>query len=578
MTLESKKNWQLPENISIEELEKYKSLSPKIASLLHSRGIAAEDSERFLKPTLDQVPDFTHLYNADKAAKQIVEAVKAGRKIYIHGDFDADGICATSILWEFIYREMPKAIGKEVDVMPYIPDRATEGYGLSEPSVEAMIDGGAKLIITVDCGVRDKKLIQEIQKKHGVEFIVTDHHQPPDDLAKKLDYTVVHQMYPDHHYPELQICGSVVALLLIQAIRAELALPYEFNEDTPGLDLAGMATVTDMMPLTGVNRVLVKAALDQIKKGKRVGLVQLCEIAKVDPKAIEAYHFGFVLGPRINASGRIGSAIEAVKLLVTENPVIARKNSASLNSLNYQRQQLTEEIMQAARLRIDTELKDDKLIFLDGENWPEGIIGLVAGKIQEAYGRPTVVVTVKDEEIKGSARSLKGFNITNAIEEFNELLERYGGHEQAAGFSVKVGKLEEFRQALVNYANEKIDPTALTSELKIDMIIDTEDMNVDTVNELAQLEPFGYGNRKPVVMLQGVVVFEKFVMGRGGNHLRLKLKGDGIGFGTAVMFDCAEDIEKIEVDDLLDIAGTLGINEWNGNVDVQFLVKEWRKP
>lgn len=577
MTYESRKNWTLPEKVSAAKLAKYKGLSPKVAQLLHSRGITPKQSEAFLNPSLSQIPDYTHLHNAKEAALQIIEAGKASKQIFIHGDFDADGVCATSILWEFLYREMPKVVGADVKVLPYIPDRISEGYGLSTASVDTMIERGAELIITVDCGVRDKELINSYRKSHGVEFIVTDHHQPPDDLEKKLNYTVVHQMYPGDEYPELSICGSTIALLLVQALRAELGMEHEFNENTRGIDLAGLATVTDMMPLTGVNRVLVKFALDQMRKGTRVGLVQLCSIAKVELKALEAYHFGFVLGPRINASGRIGSAIEAVKLLVTENTETARNNSRALNSLNFERQQLTEDIMHAARGRIEAELKEDKLIFLDGENWPEGIVGLVAGKIQEAYGRPTVVVTVKEGEIRGSARSLKGFNITDAIEKFNEYLEKYGGHEQAAGFSVKLGKLDDFRDALVKYANENIDSDSLIPELGVDLIVDTEDMTVDLVNELAKLEPFGYGNRKPVMMLGNVVVFDKFIMGSGGNHMKLKVKGDGIGFGTAIMFDCAEDIEKLQTDDVIDIVGNLGINEWNGNVDVQFLVKEWRR-
>lgn len=580
MTYESRKNWVLPEQIDQKVISQYESaisgISDSVASLLCARGVEPKDAEAFLKPSLDQIPDFSHLYNADVAAKQIVEAVKVGKKIYIHGDFDADGVCATSILWEYMYRELPAELGVEVNVLPYIPDRATEGYGLSPSSVDAMLDGGAQLVVTVDCGVRDKELIDQYREK-GLEFIVTDHHQPPADLIEELNFTVVHQLYPGHEYPELAICGSTIALLLVQALRAEVGTEYDFEKQQKGIDLAGLATVTDLMPLTGVNRVLVKFALEQVKRGSRLGLKQLCVAAKVDPAKIEAYHFGFVIGPRINASGRIGSAMEAVKLLVTENEATAKRNSLSLNSLNYQRQQMTEEIMELARGKIEAELKDDRLIFLDGAEWPEGIIGLVAGKIQEAYGKPTVVVSVRDDEIKGSARSLKGFNITNAIENFNELLEKYGGHEQAAGFSVKVGKLEQFRAALVAYANENIDPDSLSPELNVDMEIDTSDMSEQFVEELSTLEPFGYGNRKPVLMLHDVVVFEKFVMGRGGNHMRLKLKGQGIGYGTAILFDCAEDIEKIQKDDRIDIVGSLGLNEWNGNVDVQFLVKEWRR-
>lgn len=575
MSNESKKRWVLPEDFSSIDSEKYGFDYRRIAPLLSQRGIKPTDVERFLKPSLSEIPDFTHLYNSKKAAKEIVKAVKERKRIYIHGDFDSDGICATSLLWEFLYKELSKLLKVEPNVFPYIPSRVDEGYGLSEQSIQAMLKDEARVIITVDCGIRDKELIRKYMSE-GLHFIVTDHHQPPEDLLENLDYTVLHQIYPGHEYPFKYLCGTAIAFLLVQAIRAEIGVDHEISIKSKGLDLVALATVTDMMPLTDANRIFVKFGLEQMNHGGRLGIENLSQSAKVHKGSIDSYHLGFVIGPRINAAGRIGSALDAVRLLLTEDKVAARKYAIKLNILNSKRQRLTEEFLNEAKLQIDSQ-KDEKLNFVVGKEWPEGIIGLVAGKIQEYTGKPTIVVTEANGEIRGSARSLLGFNITEAIGQFEKYLTKYGGHEQAAGFNVETGELEKFMKKIQKFANKTIDPEQLVQELKIDLRIKSDELKIGLVNDLDLIKPFGYGNRKPNLLIESAVVIGKSVMGAGKNHLKINFKDNGLGVGSAVMFNCDEDIEKIQIDDVIDMVGSVNINEWNGNSEVQFLLSEWRK-
>lgn len=426
MTLKSSSNWILPKEKISENIAQY---------ILNSRGL---DKEEFLNSTLKDIPSFEKLFNTKKAAKEIVKSVKDGKKIVIHGDFDADGICSVSMLWEFLFKEVSEKLNIKVDIIPYIPSRVDQGYGLTESSVNDVLELGGQLLISVDCGVRDRELIKEFKKEKGLDFVITDHHQPPSDLGTDLEYPLVHPMYPSHEYPDTNICGAFVTFLLIQAIKSQLYMDTEINENTKGLDLVTMATVTDLMPLQGINRVVVKYGIEQIKKGRRVGLSELIKVAGIEQKDIDSYHLGYVLGPRINAAGRIGSPLDAVKLLVSEKEEVCKSISEILNETNYQRQFMTQNGLDEAIGRIGE--SNDKLLFVVGDDWHEGIVGLIAGKLNERYHRPVLVGTRGEEGIRGSARSIPGFNVTSALSKCDKYLDRYGGHDLAAGFTVKKGK------------------------------------------------------------------------------------------------------------------------------------------
>ena len=564
MTLESKKKWIFPEKEIVKDFAK---------EILNKREI--EDVDSFLDPRIGDIPDCSYLSDTESAAKRILEHVEKGNKIVIHGDFDSDGICSVSIFWEFLYRELAKHLDKKINVIPYIPSRIDQGYGLTESSLDDILEMKGDLVITVDCGVRDKELIQKYKKDKNLEFVITDHHQPPEDILENLDYPLVHQMYPGKEYPNTEICGCAVTFLLIQEIKKQSGMEYTIDENTKGLDLVALATVTDMMPLIGVNRVFVKYGMEQIKKGNRLGLKHLVLRSGSQPQDIQSYHLGFVLGPRVNAAGRIGSPMDAVKLFVSSKEDQCKELANKLNSLNFDRQKLTFDMLEKGKGMVD---EKQKLIFVLGEQWHEGIIGLVAGKLLESFYKPVIVATINEEgEIRGSARSIKGFNITHALEQCDKYLARYGGHELAAGFSVKEGEVEKFKMEIEKIANEEITEEMLIPEVNIDLAVDTDSVSFSLVNELDKLEPFGYGNPKPTIALKECVIVRKKTMGQEENHMRLTVKGEGVDLLTLIMFNCKDDIEQLNEDDMIDVIGYPNVNVWNGNESMQFMVKEWRK-
>jgi len=563
MSLETKSNWNIPEKLKNEDLVKY---------LLEKRDI--KDAENFLNPTLENIPSYDKLYNTKKAAKQILKCIKAGKKIAIHGDYDSDGICATSLLWSFLYRDLAKHLDIKVDVVPYIPSRIDQGYGLTESSLNDAITLGAHLLISVDCGVRDKELITRYIEEKKLDFVITDHHQPPDDIATDLNYTLVHQMYPGKEYPDREICGTTIAFLLVQALKAEAGMNTEIDENTKGLDLVALSTVTDMMPLVGVNRIFVTYGLKQLQKGTRLGFKMLALRAGIEPKDIDTYHLGYVIGPRINAAGRIGSPLEAVKLLVSTDEKQCQEIANDLNDVNFSRQKMTSDILENAKMNI---VETDNLIFVLGNGWHEGIIGLVAGKLGEEFYKPVLVATNNEGVIKGSARSIKGFNITKTLEKYEMYLERFGGHELAAGFTAKLDTIEEFRTEITNYANETITKENLTRDVKIDLNLEAEEVTYALINNLKALEPYGYGNPKPLVYLEDLIVVKKYIMGKEKSHMKLMVKGSGVELLNIVLFNCFDDTEKINENDSIDVIGYPSVNVWNGNETIQFQAKEWRK-
>ena len=562
MSLRSESNWILPKEKINEDI---------IGYILKSREI---DRKSFLESTLKDIPSFKQLFDSKRAAKVIVSAVKDGKKIVIHGDFDADGICSVSLLWEFLFKEVSDVLNTKVDVIPYIPSRVEQGYGLTESSINDVLELGGQLLISVDCGVRDRELINMFRKEKGLEFVITDHHQPPEDLVTDLEYPLVHPMYPSHEYPNTNICGAFVTFLLIQSIKSELGMDFDINESTKGLDLVAMATVTDLMPLLDINRVVVKYGIEQIKKGKRVGLNELIKVSGLELKDIDSYYLGYILGPRINAAGRIGSPLDAVKLLVSKNVGVCKSISNILNETNFQRQFMTQNGLDEAISVIGE--SDEKLFFIVNNDWHEGIVGLIAGKLNEKYHRPILVGTRKDGVVKGSARSITGFNITNALSLCSKYLDRYGGHELAAGFTVKQGMEEKFSKCIRKIAQKEITDDMLIKDLRIDLLLSSEGINERLIEQLDVLKPFGYGNSKPLIALVDLVVVKKQIMGKLGNHMKLLCKGEGIDLITLVLFNCGTDTEDINVDDRIDVIGGVGINSWNGNEDIQFLVKEWR--
>jgi single-stranded-DNA-specific exonuclease len=294
MSLQKRSNWIIPKKRSKDILK----------SITSNRGI--EDIEEYINPSLDNIPSFKKLFGCVKAAKRIVKAIGREEKIVIHGDFDADGICATSLLWEFLYRDVSKFLKKKIDVIPYIPSRIDQGYGLTQSSIEDIKGLGCNVLISVDCGVRDRKLIEGY---NDIDFVITDHHQPPKESFEGIKYILVHQMLGDKKYPYQEISGSAVIYLVIQAVADMLKMDRKTEK---GLDLVALSSVTDIMPLLGVNRIFVKYGLEEIRKRSRLGLNALILRSGILPKDVDSYHLGYIIGPRINAAGRIGNPLDAV--------------------------------------------------------------------------------------------------------------------------------------------------------------------------------------------------------------------------------------------------------------------------
>ena len=568
MSLKSRGEWILPEGKIEGDILNY---------LLKKRGI--EDVEGYLSPSLKDIPSSSKLYDSQRAAKEILSSVKNGEKIIIHGDFDSDGICASSILWEFLYRDLATFLGQKIDIIPYIPSRIEEGYGLTEDSLNSVLELGGKLLISVDCGVRDEQLIKKYMKgskgKQPLKIVVTDHHQPPEDLSEDLEYPLVHQMYPNHEYPYTQICGTAVAFLLIQEIKKQVGMDFELTPETKGLDLVAMATITDIMPLVGINRIFVKYGLEQIRKRSRKGLNHLCLRAGINPEDVNSYHLGYVLGPRINAAGRIGSPLDAVKLLVSNDDKLCQDIAEELEKLNFERQQLTTNTKEEALVLIG-DVSKNNAIFVLGSEWHDGIIGLVAGKLQEEYHRPVIVATENRDSVKGSARSISGFNITEALGELSKYLERYGGHELAAGFTAKKDLVNEFKEEFIKFANKQIKKEQLIVRTEVDLVLNTSNITKRLIEQLSLLEPLGFKNPKPIICLQDLVIVTKTVMGTEKNHLKLLVKGDGIDLLQLVLFNVEDDIDVLEKDTVIDVIGYPDINVWNNVESIQFKVKEWR--
>lgn len=564
--------WKLCPKINSLVSKKLSDYPIMIRQLLFNRGIKTkEEAEKFLDKNYVKFYNPSKIYQIEKTAKLILDFARKGKKIFIHGDFDVDGICATSILWDFLYREL------EADVLPYIPSRFDEGYGMSDASLSRIKEQGGELVITVDCGIKDDELISKWSKK-GLQFIVTDHHElkKVDDeiILPKKALAIVHPRHPKGKYPFKEISGATVVWKLVSVIRKVDGL--DFDTDAY-LDLVALSTVCDIMPVISENRSILKSGLKQIRKTERAGLRRLIYDAGFKPVNIDTYHIGFVIGPRLNAAGRLDHAIDAVKLLVTKSGRQAREISEKLNQLNQKRQRIQDEIYKNAIKQIKKVGTKTKLYFVWGEDWAEGVIGIVAGKISGMYNRPVLIATRKGGEYTGSARSIDRFNIIKAINLQSEILERFGGHPQAAGFTVSPENIEQFRDNLLEIADRELSEEDIQKEEIADCEIKLEDISNELLEWIDKLAPFGYGNTSPKFILNNVDLTDITFVGRDANHLRFALLNrdtgeylKGIGFGLGKEF---KDLKSGVVVNLL---FALELNEWNGEKSLQLNVKDIR--
>ena len=576
--------WRIAHKIPKKFRKALSNYSDIEAQLLYNKGIKSNsEAKKYFDPKLENIAAANLLPNAKKAAAFILDAVKSKKKIFIYGDYDVDGICSTSILFDFLYRKL------KANVLPYIPDRFEEGYGLNKIGLDYILEQGGQLVITVDCGIRDAKLIRQYSEK-GLEFIVTDHHTLPtsqggtnkgkvdkNDIQKSAS-VVVHPQLGKYEFQNICATAVVWKLVQVMSFKKDIILPDDY------IDLVALATVCDLMPLTNENRDIVSAGIKYIKENKsNKGLKEIIKLAQLDINIFDSYHFGFVIGPRLNAAGRIDHALNGVRLFTSNNPEQIYNLALKLHSLNIKRQELTEKMLKESQEDAEKQIKEGrKLIFVARKDWSEGIVGLIAGRLSEKYFLPVLAASIREDDVKGSARSIPGFDITKAISKNEKLLLKYGGHNQAAGFSLKKENLEKFIKSMHLIAKKELADDMLLKLIEVDMELGSQDINIELIEKtLSKFRPFGFGNKEPVFTIRNVSIIQApQLMGSSGQHLKFSVQTaidsainssifEVVAFNNAQKF-----FGLINTQKRYDLAGTFGINEWRGNKTIQLKLKE----
>jgi single-stranded-DNA-specific exonuclease len=566
------KNWQIMPKIKEDFIKKYPEIDGFVLQLLFNRGITDKDEiDLFLEPDYEKNTHDPFLFNdMNKVVGLIVEHIKKQDKIVVYGDYDADGVTATALLIETL-----GTLKASVDA--YIPNRVSEGYGLNKEAIDELIKDGAKLIITVDGGIRNKEEV-EYAKSIGLDIIITDHHVPPDDKNDLPDCLIINPLVQDEKYSFKYLSGVGVAFKLAKAIinKSKLSDDNKKKLEERILDLVAIGTVADCVSLLGENRILVKEGLKALNKTKRIGLQELIKVAQTNNgKILEAWNIGFQIAPRLNAAGRMDHANTALELLLTKDKKEAEAIARRLNSRNQERQETTAEIVDQIINIAEKRNQDDKIIIAvtpEDEIWNEGVVGLVAGKISDKYYLPTLVITKGDEGFKGSGRSIEEFNVMEAIEKCSELFERYGGHPMACGFSFKEGNLDKFKKQITEIANSKLKDIDLKPRVEIEAELELGEVDEELIKQVENLAPFGQNNERPKFASQDIEIVDIITMGINGQHLKLRLKSDTSSVLSAVGFGQAEKWKELKIGDKIDIVYYAEMNEFNGRSEVQLKI------
>lgn len=581
------KRWNI---LNKTTLGKKANINEKIFKiLLENRGLTDKKTiQEFLYPKLEHAT--TDSVGIDrkqfkKAMDRVYDAIKNHEQIIIYGDYDVDGITGTAILWETLY-------GMKAKVLPYLPDRIDEGYGLSEKGISnlKLKISNIKLIITVDNGIVANEAV-EFAKKQGIDVIITDHHT----IDKKLPdaFAIVHTT---------KMCGAGIAWLVAKELKAQSVhlggsgrkepacersetrasrLQRSGSHDSSEVDvaidehleLAALGTVADMVPLTGANRTIVKFGLEKIRRTRRPGLLELYKQAGIE-KEIGVYEIGFLIAPRLNAAGRIENAMDSLRLLCTNNKGKAQILAEQLEITNRERQFLMKQAAEHASLYVKTQDSLKKILIVAHESYAQGVIGLVAGKLVEEYYRPSIVISKGEKYSKASARSVSGFNIIEFLRSTPEYFVNVGGHPMAAGFTIETEKIVFFKEALETTAEKQIDRETLTKSVRIDCELPLSAVTQDLFISLQQLEPYGMANPQPVFATRDVVIDDLRVLGREGNHLKLRVSSPNSEPLDAIAFNMGELAGDIKTGDTIGLAYTIDENTWNGNTKLQLKVKD----
>ena len=546
-------------------------VSAPTARLLAIRGLAeVEPARRFLAPALDDLHDPFGLTGMREAVDRIRGAIARREQIAIHGDYDVDGVTSTVIL-----RRALELLG--ADVVHFIPERLRDGYGLQPASLDQLRAGGARVAISVDCGIRGVEAADHA-RAIGLDLIITDHHEPDTTLPRAL--AVINPKRHDCTYADKDLAGVGVALKLVQALFAHARRP----EWLPGfVKIAAIGTLADVVPLVGENRVIAKLGLQMLSAGPhRVGLRALLEVCGLTGKALEAHHVGFSLAPRINAAGRMSTPDIAARLLLAADESMsadARALAERLDVENQRRRAEEAEIVQQARKAVDTDLEvgSRTVIVVAGEGWHRGVIGIVASKLVDAYQRPAIVLSVDGETAHGSCRSLPSFDVLDALESCGELMTRFGGHKQAAGLTIEAARIGELRARVNAHADRCLDPDDLKPRLWVDGALGFRAISAQVAAEMTTLAPFGPGNPKPIFQTGRVEVVDgpRPVKER---HLKMSFRHDGRVI-RGIAWRASERADFLaEHRAAVDVAFSVEEDAWNGQRYVQLSVADFRAP
>jgi single-stranded-DNA-specific exonuclease len=551
-----------PDPGKIKELAQTLSVSECIASLLLQRGIETfDDAKRFFRPTLDDLHDPFLMKDMDKAVTRIESAIKNKENILVFGDYDVDGTTAVSLVSSYLKTYYP-------NVATYIPDRYDEGYGVSYKGIDYADDNGCSLIIALDCGIKSISHVA-YAKERNIDFIICDHHRPGAELPDAI--AVLDPKRADCYYPYDELCGCGIGFKLIQALGANRG---ESTEDlVPYLDLVATAIAADIVPMTGENRVMAKFGLEVINAFPRPGIKAL--VHQVKKKMLDISDVVFIIAPRINAAGRIRHGNYAVELLTEFDFDQAVEFAAAIEQYNADRKELDKQITAEALRQIEDNSEHERFTtVVYSETWHKGVIGIVASRLIETYYRPTLVFTKSGDKLAASARSVRDFDIYNALECCAEHLEQFGGHMYAAGMTIKEENYSLFKAAFEKTVRDSILPELLTPEIIIDCDLDFADIDAKFVRILKQFEPFGPENMAPVFRTKSVVDSgHAKQIGDDRNHLRLFAKQDAQGV-AAIGFGLGDRLARVANAQPFDAVYCVDENEWNGTVSLQLRLKD----
>jgi single-stranded-DNA-specific exonuclease len=559
------KRWQVAERLMPEADIALKGFPKVLRQILYNKGYASEEAAlTYLQAGFPKGTEPFNLLGLQSAALRVAAAIQKNEQVFVYGDYDADGVTATALLVQVLK-------GLRGNVLPYIPNRFDEGYGLNKEALDIIKSQGAAVVVTVDCGIRSPDEAA-YARSIGLDLIITDHHHPEEILPDA--YAIVNPKQPDDSYPDKDLAGVGLAYKLAQGLISLMqthGIPTHNVKAEDYLDLVAIGTIADLAPLTGENRALVRRGLEQVRRARRQGLVSLMRVAGIMPAKVTAGDIGFIIGPRLNAAGRLESALAALELLTTDSLTKAGLLAQQLDNQNRERQRLTQHIQTEAEAIALQDCPGGLLLFAGHPEFNPGVVGLAASRLTDLYYRPSIVAYTGEEYTRASCRSIPEFHITEALDECADLLMHHGGHAAAAGFTVRNEDLPLLLDRLNAIATRKLSQLNLCATLVADIELPLSDLHPSLLEQLDLLQPTGYGNSQAVFVSRNVEVTDARPVGKEGVHLKLTVRQDRVYF-DAIAFNQGNWHGKIPP--LIDLMYTFELNEYNGRTSLQLKVRD----